>query len=221
MRLSLMLIRQSRLPLITAYALARHEPREPKRLYDRREEFMKLLQKRIREINAKMKLQAELNNETHEIEVKRDGDKVFARVDDREYELEASEVEPNVYLLKNENKIYEIFVAPQTTKMRLIKVKIKNQEFEINLIDPKRLRGASAANEHGDGIAEIKTAMPGKLVRVLTKVGAEIKKGESVLVVEAMKMQNEMKSPKDGIVKEIRFEEGATVNAGDVLAIIE
>ena len=63
--------------------------------------------------------------------------------------------------------------------------------------------------------------MPGKLVRILTEVGAEIKQGDSVLVVEAMKMQNEMKAPKDGIVKEIRFAEGATVNAGDVLAVIE
>ena len=168
-----------------------------------------------------MKLQAELKNETYEIEVKRDGDKVFARVDEREYQLEASEVEPNVFLLKNDNKIYEFFVVPQTEKTAPYKVKIKNQEFEINLFDPKRLRGAGAENEHGDGVAEIKTAMPGKLVRVLTKVGAEINKGDSVLVVEAMKMQNEMKSPKDGIVKEIRFEEGATVNAGDVLAIIE
>ena len=63
--------------------------------------------------------------------------------------------------------------------------------------------------------------MPGKLVRVLVETGAPVKQGEGVLVVEAMKMQNEMKSPKDGNVKEIRFAEGATVNAGDVLAVIE
>lgn len=168
-----------------------------------------------------MKLQAELENENHEVEIKRDGDKVFARVDDREYELEASEVEPNVFLLKNENKIYEIFVAPQTVKNEPYKVRIKNFDFEINLFDPKRLRGAKAAGENAEGIVEIKTAMPGKLVRILAEQGAEIKQGEPVLVVEAMKMQNEMKSPKDGIVKEIRFAEGATVNAGDVLAIIE
>ena len=63
--------------------------------------------------------------------------------------------------------------------------------------------------------------MPGKLVRVLAAEGAAIKQGEGVLIVEAMKMQNEMKSPKDGIVKEIRVSEGTTVNAGDVLAVIE
>ncbi|CAN5787194.1 acetyl-CoA carboxylase biotin carboxyl carrier protein subunit [soil metagenome] len=168
-----------------------------------------------------MKLQAELNNETHEVEIERDGDKVFARVDDREYELEAAQVEPNVYLLKNDNKIYEVFVSPKSAENTPFNVKIKNREFEINLIDPKRLRGAGSASEHGEGIAEIKSAMPGKLVRILTSEGAEIKKGEGIVIVEAMKMQNEMKSPKDGIVKEIRYTEGATINAGDILAVIE
>lgn len=162
-----------------------------------------------------MKLNAELNGEKHEIEIKRDGAKIFARVGDREYALEASEVEKDVYLIKYDNRIFEIYVAPNGI------VNLGNHQLEISVSDPKRLRGSGAASASADGIAEIKTAMPGKLVRVLTEVGAEIKQGESVLVVEAMKMQNEMKSPKDGTVKEIRFGEGATVNAGDVLAIIE
>ncbi len=55
----------------------------------------------------------------------------------------------------------------------------------------------------------------------MVEQGAEIKAGDGVLIVEAMKMQNEMKAPKDGTVKEIRVQEGATVNAGDILAIIE
>ncbi len=162
-----------------------------------------------------MKLQAELNNEKHEIEIKRDGDKVFARIDDREYNLEASEVEPNVYLLKNDNRIFQVYVAPNGM------VNLGNHQFEIAISDPKRLRGSNAAGANAAGTSEIKTAMPGKLVRILTEVGAEIKLGDGVLVVEAMKMQNEMKAPKDGIVKEIRFAEGATVNAGDILAVIE
>ncbi len=166
-----------------------------------------------------MKLNAELNNETHEIEIKRDGEKVFARVDERTYELEASEVEPNVFLLKNNNQIYEILVSG--AQDGTFKAKVKGEEFEISLIDPKKLRGVGKDANSADGIAEIKTAMPGKLVRILVEAGSEITIGESVLVVEAMKMQNEMKSAKDGIVKEIRFKEGDTVNAGDVLAIIE
>ncbi|HLL99966.1 MAG TPA: hypothetical protein VK400_02865, partial [Pyrinomonadaceae bacterium] len=59
-----------------------------------------------------MKLIAELNNEKHEVEFRRDGERVFAAVDGREYELEASEVEPDVYLLKHENQIFQIYVAP-------------------------------------------------------------------------------------------------------------
>ncbi len=168
-----------------------------------------------------MKLQAELNNESYEIEIKREGEKVFARIDEREYELEASQPEPNVYLLKNEGKIYQIFVSPRNNSSEPFAVNVGNHQLEINIFDPKKLRSSGASDANTDGIAEIKTAMPGKLVRVLTEVGAKISAGEGVLVVEAMKMQNEMKSPKDGIVKEIRFEEGATVNAGDILAIIE
>ncbi|MBK7704951.1 MAG: hypothetical protein IPN69_13020 [Acidobacteria bacterium] len=162
-----------------------------------------------------MKLQAELNNEKYEIEVKRDGERVFARVDDREYELEASEVEPNVFLMKSGGRIHEVYVAPSGI------VNIGKHQLEVKLYDPKRLRGSAASEESADGIAEIKTAMPGRMVRILAQVGDAVKHGDGVVVVEAMKMQNEMKSPKDGVVKEIRFEEGSNVNAGEVLAVIE
>jgi biotin carboxyl carrier protein len=63
--------------------------------------------------------------------------------------------------------------------------------------------------------------MPGKVVTILQAVGAPVEKGDGVLVVEAMKMQNELKSPKDGRIKEIRVAEGAAVSAGDILATIE
>lgn len=168
-----------------------------------------------------MKLKAELNNETYEIEIRREGEKVYAEVDGRRYNLEAGEPEPNVFLLKNEGKIYDVFVSPQQNANEPLQVKVKNQSFEINLIDPKRLRGAVGEGGSAGGTAEIKTAMPGKVVRVLVEKGAKIQKGEGVIIVEAMKMQNEMKAPKDGIVKEIRFTEGATVNAGEILAVIE
>lgn len=162
-----------------------------------------------------MKLLAELNDEKSEVEIKRVGESISASVDGREYELEASEVERDVYLLKLDNQIYQIYAAPTGI------VNYGNHQFEIKITDPKRLRGSGAAGANADGAAEIKTAMPGKIVRILAKQGAEIKQGDGVLIVEAMKMQNEMKSPKDGVVKEIRVEEGATVNAGDILAVIE
>jgi len=169
-----------------------------------------------------MKLTAELNNEPHEVEIKRGADsKLTAQIDGRTYELEASEPEPNVHLLKHANKIYEIFVSPNEKIGEPFVVKVGNQSYEIKIYDPKRLRGSGAVGGQIEGASEIKTAMPGKVVRVLVETGAEIKTGEGVIIVEAMKMQNEMKSPKDGIIKQIRFAEGETVNAGDVLVVIE
>lgn len=168
-----------------------------------------------------MKLQAEINQESVEIEIRREGETVVAEIDGRKFKLEVSQPEPNTYLFKNENKIFETFVSPLQNAGSPLQVKIKNNEFEIILHDPKRLRDAKGKGGQAEGIAEIKTAMPGKVVRVLTESGTEIKAGEGVIVVEAMKMQNELKSPKDGVLKEIRFKEGDTVNAGDILALIE
>lgn len=162
-----------------------------------------------------MKLFAEIEDQKFEINLKREAEKVFAEIDGRSYELEASEPESNVYLFKYGNRIFQIYVAPNNL------VSLGNKQFEITLIDPKKLRGASESGAAADGISEIKTTMPGKVVRVLAEKGAEIRKGDGVIVVEAMKMQNEMKAPKDGIIKEIRFSEGSTVNAGEILVVIE
>ncbi len=168
-----------------------------------------------------MKLQAETADEKHDIEIKNVDGKTFASVDGRSYELEVSKPEPNVYLIKNNARIFEAFVSPQRKAGDPFQVQIGGRSLDIRLIDPKRLRGTGGDAEHGDGAADIKTAMPGKVVRILVEKGAAVEKGDGVLVVEAMKMQNELKSPKAGTVKEIRIEEGATVASGDVLAVIE
>lgn len=162
-----------------------------------------------------MKLGAQIEGNSHEVEIKRDGGRISATVDGREYELEASEPEAGVYLLKHDNRVFEVYVSPEGI------VNVGGYQLEVKISDPKRLRGARGDAEHGDGNAEIKTAMPGKIVRVLATVGDQVEKGDGVIVVEAMKMQNEMKAPKAGIVKQINAKEGDTVNAGDVLAVIE
>ena len=167
-----------------------------------------------------MKVDAKIGEETFKLEIRLEGEKVFAKVDDREYDLEASEVEPGVYLFKNKGRIYQVSVS-KTSTAGAYHVNAKNREFEVSLADPKRLRGSGSDHAHSGGHAEIKTAMPGKVVRITANVGDEVQKGSNVIVVEAMKMQNEMKSPIDGIVKEIKVNEGSTVNAGEVLVVIE
>lgn len=166
-----------------------------------------------------MKLQAEVNGERHEIEFVRIDDVVVATIDGRKYEVDSSEPEKGVFLLKIQNTVNEARVSP--TAGNAYQVRLAADEFDIKIVDPKRLRGSAAGENSDSDASEIRTAMPGKVVRIIASSGAEIKKGDPVIVVEAMKMQNEMKSPKDGVIKEIRFAEGDTVNAGDILAVIE
>src|SRR5437667_10102048 len=85
----------------------------------------------------------------------------------------------------------------------------------------KCLPGTGGAATQADKAPRIVAPMPGKVVRVLVEVGDQVEAGAGIVVVEAMKMQNEMKSPKIGTVVTLNVEVGATVNAGDVLAIIE
>ncbi len=168
-----------------------------------------------------MKLQAEIGADKYRVELKRDENRVFATIDDRDYELEVSEPEANIYLIKNRGIISEIFVSPHTQAGDAMQVRVGSDEFEIRFSDPKRLRGSLVNGEQADGLAEIRTAMPGKVVRILVSAGDTVKKGDGVIVVEAMKMQNEMKSPKNGCVSEIKVADGDTVGAGDVLVVIE
>jgi biotin carboxyl carrier protein len=166
-----------------------------------------------------MKLNFDSGTSSGLLEIQRNGEEVRAVVDGRSYELKASEPEPGLYCLKDETGRTTAFVSPTAEGESL--VSIEGRSIEVRLFDPKRLRGSSSANEHGEGVAEIKTAMPGKVVRVLVAEGDEVEKGDGVIVVEAMKMQNEMKAPKSGKVIAVKAAEGAAVNAGEVLVAIE
>ncbi len=168
-----------------------------------------------------MKLLVDVEDEKHEVEISREGERLTARVNDREYNLDLSEPEPNVFLLKNDGQVFEVFASLDAATPNHYRVKVGNSEIEATVIDSKRLRGSAAGAEDASGKAEIKTAMPGKVVRILKSVGDTVEKGDGVIVVEAMKMQNEMKSPKDGIIQDIRVAENDTVSTGDVLVVIE
>jgi biotin carboxyl carrier protein len=168
-----------------------------------------------------MKLNAHINDEEHQVEIRREGDKVSARVGDRVYELDVSEPEKNVFLFKDNGKISQVFVTPPANSGDAYAVRVGSAEIDVSLTDPKRLRGSAKTADAAGGRAEIKTAMPGKVVRILVADGDEVQKGDGLIVVEAMKMQNEMRSPKHGRISRIRVAEGDNVAAGDVLLIVE
>jgi biotin carboxyl carrier protein len=73
----------------------------------------------------------------------------------------------------------------------------------------------------GEGLQSVSAPMPGKVVRVLVTEGQSVAAGQGIAVVEAMKMQNEMKAPKSGRVIQLKVREGETVGTGEVLALIE
>lgn len=168
-----------------------------------------------------MKLIAEVEGGRHALELRREGGRVFAAVEGREYELEAREVGAGVYLLVHGGRVYECRVEREAVDEGAAEVHVRGRAYGVRFIDPKRLRGARGAAGHDGGRAEIKSPMPGKLVRVLVERGQRVEAGEPLVVVEAMKMQNEMKSPRAGTVAELRAEPGATVNAGEVLVVVE
>jgi biotin carboxyl carrier protein len=99
-------------------------------------------------------------------------------------------------------------------------VSVNGRVFHVEVFDPRSLRGRREATE-GSGPQTFAALMPGRVIRVLVEAGQEVGAGQGLVVVEAMKMQNEMKSPRAGRVMEVRAAAGATVSAGDILVVIE
>jgi biotin carboxyl carrier protein len=120
-----------------------------------------------------------------------------------------------------DGQVFDCRVEGQPASGQAVDVFVGSDYYAVTLTDPKRLRGATTAHALSDGAARIVAPMPGKIVRVLVAKGASVEAGAGIVVVEAMKMQNEMKAPKTGTVVTLNVEVGTTVNGGDVLAVIE
>ncbi|WP_313900633.1 biotin/lipoyl-containing protein [Edaphobacter flagellatus] len=98
---------------------------------------------------------------------------------------------------------------------------IGGRRFPFVVEDPRSLRGRRGTGEGAAGPRTVKAPMPGRVVRVLVEVGDEVAEHQGVIVIEAMKMQNELKSPKAGRVAKIAVEVEGTVGAGEALIVIE
>lgn len=171
-----------------------------------------------------MKLKAQITGNDHDISLNRAGERAIVVVDGRDYDLEVRELARGEYLLVKGSTVFKCRVEvkhDRTSPGELFEVVVRGRDYDVSVIDPRRLRSTQSAGTHHAGAAEIVSPMPGKIVRVLVEAGAQVEVGAGIVVVEAMKMQNEMKAPKAGVVVSINTEEGATVNAGDVLAVIE
>jgi len=128
-----------------------------------------------------------------------------------------SEVEPGLYSILDGTRSLEARVSRNHTGFI---VDLDGQVLPIALEDPRELR--KGARHHGrHGRADISAPMPGKVVRILVAAGDTVEEGQGLIVVEAMKMQNELKAPKDGKVIAIAAREGANIAPGQVLVTLE
>lgn len=168
-----------------------------------------------------MKLLADIAGEKHVLQIKLDGGRVFAEIDGRVVEMDVRETESGGYLLIIEGRVYDCRVGKNSSQPEKMEVHVGSRAYSIALTDPKRLHTAGSVAAHGEGTAQIIAQMPGKVVRVLVEAGSQVEAGDGIVVVEAMKMQNEMKAPKAGTVTILNAKMGETVNAGEVLAVIE
>ena len=138
------------------------------------------------------------------------------RVNGDEIPVNAAAAASGVLSLLIGGESFEVVISPTEQQ-----IAIGGTRYAVEVRDPRAWSTRRVRALLHQGPKKVVSPMPGKVVRVIASVGAEVEQGASVIVIEAMKMQNELKSPKKGIVTSILAPEGAAVNAGDVLAVIE
>ena len=157
---------------------------------------------------------------THKVEITaaRAGEAARCRVDGETVPLDAVSTGQGVLSLVLDGRSYEIRTDSGPEGQQIV---VGEERFQVEVRDPRSLRSRRRRGDAGDGPRKITAPMPGKVVRVIAPEGTEVEAGQGVVVIEAMKMQNELKSPKKGRVQKISVAAGGTVEAGATLAVVE
>jgi biotin carboxyl carrier protein len=143
------------------------------------------------------------------------------RVDDSQFEYRG--VARDYSMAQSGPGIYSVLMNGRSYQATMLSpgvIQVEGRLYSVDVFDPRELRARSSTGSQ-EGRQNIAAQMPGKVVRVLVAKGDAVKKGQGLIVVEAMKMQNELKSPKAGVVAEVKAADGATVAAGEILVVIE
>ena len=169
-----------------------------------------------------MAYEISLENRTATIELlNKAGSKALIAVDGNKYEIDIMEVEKGVYSILYNGSSYNVELIEGVTSRKYI-VNTFSRTFNVEIIDAEakyqqsRLQG----HEH-EGENDISSPMPGKVVKIPVRVNDNVVSGQTLIVVEAMKMQSEFKATADRIVKEILVNEGDTVDAHQVMIKLE
>lgn len=159
-----------------------------------------------------------IDDRLHQVELIRIGQAWRCKLDGREVPVDAVFFDGGVLSILMDGKSYQVKLEPIGTETSVV---VGNERFRAAVRDPRSLRSRRRGGDSSPGVKKLTAPMPGKVVRILAPPGAEVEAGQPVLVIEAMKMQNEVKSPKRGRVKRLAVSEGAAVEAGQTLAEVE
>jgi len=152
------------------------------------------------------------------VELERDANRWKISLDGQQVHTDAVAINPHTLSLLLEGQCYEVHIAESPDGV--LKLQTGFEEFTAEVVDPRAWRGRWHGALEAEGRQQVLAPMPGKVVRILVQAGDKVEAGQGLLVVEAMKMQNEIRSPKGGTVERLHVKEGQPVNAGEVLCIV-
>ena len=163
---------------------------------------------------------AKLGEQSYTVEIEENGKSVYrVSVDGNEFLVDGKKTGRTNFSLIVDNRSFEIEVDNTDDEYRVL---VDGRNYRIHLVDERRVRvGAAQSGQQLQGRQMVSVPMPGKIIAVLVAVGDAVEKGQGLVIVEAMKMENEVRSPISGEVKEIKVKPGDTVEGSALLVIVE
>jgi biotin carboxyl carrier protein len=165
-----------------------------------------------------MLLDIQIGSRKFRLDLQRSGGLWQCNLDDRQVEINAAQRGPDGLSLLVGNRSFEVRRAISDGNFT---IHVNGVPYEVAVRDPRSFRNNQKSRAAAHGSQALTASMPGKVVRVLAREGDHIKAGQGIVIIEAMKMQNEIRSPRAGIVQKLAAREGANVNAGELLAVVE
>jgi biotin carboxyl carrier protein len=163
---------------------------------------------------------ARLAEETYTVEIEEIGKSVYkVVVDGHEFLVDGKKTGRTNYSLIVDNRSFEIEVDNDKDEYRVL---VDGRNYHVHLIDERRARvNETQGGAELHGRQRVSVPMPGKIIAVLVSEGDTVEKGQGLVIVEAMKMENEVRTPIAGTVKEIKIKPGDAVEGGAVLVVVE
>jgi biotin carboxyl carrier protein len=165
-----------------------------------------------------MELQFNIDQKIHKVEIDSKDGKFLVRLGGKQYHVDSQRISENCLSLLVDGKAYTVFVAEDKTKRY---ISVQGEQFCIEEAKAETQTQAVADASTLKGIPTISSPMPGKIVKILVREGDKVRKNQGLVIVEAMKMENEIRSPGAGIVKKINFDEGNLVDTADPIIELE